>query len=381
MYVLKLSSAPWHYSMTNKSGHDPYDESDKDSTPGFKDALLSLEHSPNVHSTGLRFNKNCYAADGLAMWPCSGTSEYRAKVLESLFSWLATLKSPIEAVSIWNQQCIRVYSRDLAAMINTVLRTVKSLRLRLVAEWDHAAPESSLHSDALHAFFASFHTTRPKPSSSTQHLTLSCDRHYGFIPYLNLTEVHSPPLKHLILNMFTFAMDPHLTWVVSHASTLAAFYLDECSILYDLGVNDDGLRNVTLSESEMEQRAYPRTDPEFPKMMRDAYFYSCPKRWNHLFDTFRTSLPHLRDFRMGPGPDEDDATPTMNSPPFEWEGEIKKRLVTERYLAFYFDDYVLEDEILEDAASYMRVPGCDEEDRMALSAFLRETGQGVRENT
>jgi hypothetical protein len=44
-------------------------------------------------------------------------------------------------------------------MMEIVLKTVKALRLYLVAEWDHAAPESSLHAKALHTFFASFPKT------------------------------------------------------------------------------------------------------------------------------------------------------------------------------------------------------------------------------
>ncbi|KAL3452975.1 hypothetical protein BJX65DRAFT_319526 [Aspergillus insuetus] len=365
---------------TVEEDYEPDDETDKDCTPDFQDAIRSLEHFPNARSATLRFDRNCFAADGLALWPCPETSEYREEVLESFFSWLAALKTPIEEVSIWNLQCISIPNRALATMLGTVLSTVKSLRLQIVTEWDHAAPESSLHSYALHASFASFPTTWLKPSSSCQHLTLSCDRQYGFIPYLNLTDVHFPRLQHLVLNKFTFAIDSHLTWITSHAATLTSLYLNDCSILYDIGINDTDLPNIPLSQCEMEQRAYPETNPEFPDLMEDAYFYSYPKRWHHFFDTFRTSLPRLRDFQMGLGSDEGDAVPTKTSLPFEREREIRMGLVADRYLAFYFDDYVLEDEILEDKASYMRLPpGCDEEDRVALRALLRETGQGERE--
>ncbi|CEL04630.1 hypothetical protein ASPCAL05759 [Aspergillus calidoustus] len=137
-------------------------------------------------------------------------------------------------------------------MIATVLNTVKSPRLNLVAEWDHAAPESSFHSKALHDFFVSFHMTWLKPYSSIQHLTLSCDQRIGFLPYLDLTDVHFPRLKRLILNKFTFAVGSHLTWIISHASILTALYLDECSILYDVGIYEDYLSNVPFSKSEME---------------------------------------------------------------------------------------------------------------------------------
>jgi hypothetical protein len=159
-------------------------------------------------------------------------------------------------------------------MLGTVLSIVKSLRLQIVTEWDHAAPESSLHSNALHASFASFPTTWLKPSSSIQHLTLSCDRQYGFIPYLRLTDVHFPRLQHLGLNKFTFAIDSHLTWITSHAATLTALYLDDCSILYDIGIIDTDLPNIPLSQFEMEQRAYPETNPEFPGLMEDAYLFT-----------------------------------------------------------------------------------------------------------
>jgi hypothetical protein len=113
--------------------------------------------------------------------------------------------------------------------------------------------------------------------------------------------------------------------------------------------------------------------------MEDSYFHSYEKRWHHFFDTFRTSLPHPRDFRMGLGPDEYDATPTKTSMPFDREGEIRMGLMAERYMGFYFDGCYGWDEIDEED-TYMRMPpGCDEEDRVALRALLRETGQAEGE--
>jgi hypothetical protein len=130
----------------------------------------------------------------------------------------------------------------------------------------------------------------------------------------------------------------------------------------------------------MEQREYPHTKTDFiGKIMEDSYFHSYPKRWHHFLDNFRTSLPHLRDFRIGLGPDEDDVTPTKTSMPFDREGGIQMGLMAERYMAFYFDGCYGWDEISEEDSYMQTPPECDEEDRMALSALLRETGQGERE--
>lgn len=64
---------------------------------------------------------------------------------------------------------------------------------------------------------------------------------FGFRPKLDLSQIHFPRLKSLVLGNFTFFQDSQLEWILSHGATLSELSLDDCMILYDLCLFEEKL--------------------------------------------------------------------------------------------------------------------------------------------
>ncbi|KAE8372459.1 hypothetical protein BDV26DRAFT_301880 [Aspergillus bertholletiae] len=326
-------------------------------TEAFKDAIMQLKDFPGVQSTVLRFDRHC-STDSHTFreeWPQTYT--YREEVLRVFFSWLTSLDTPIKELGIRNLQDLNIRDADICAMVTTVLAHLQSLRLSIVTENYEASPENELEFPEPHDFFAEMPSTWLKPTmGSLEHLTLYCDRYWGFYPKVNFRGIHFPRLKTLALGNFAFAQDSHLEWILSHDASLTELYLDDCTILYD--------------KSEMEVRT-PEQHPD-----RRKYYCSYEKRWYHFFDAFRARLPLLRHFRMG-------ATCWWSideAMPFEKEAKTNIGLLNDRYMVCY-DGYgpspYMPDGSYKDHEK--TVPDCDEEDRDALRLLLKSLSQNEPE--
>ncbi|KAF7626505.1 F-box domain protein [Aspergillus flavus] len=342
-------------------------------TEPFKDAILQLKRFPNVQSTVLRFDKNCCVDDdGVEMWRSEWPQPptYREEVLHVFFSWLTSLDVPIKELGICNLQDLTIKDTDTRAMMAKVLCGLQSLRLNIATEHHEASPEEDLEFPEPHEFFAEMPFAWLKPTmGSLENLTIYCDNYWGFFPKLDLKGIHFPRLKTLALGNFGFAQDAHVEWIVSHEATLAELYLDDCTILYDVGITKENIGRCSFEKTEMEVRI--REDcPSLSK-----HYRSYEKRWHDLFDTFRTRLPLLRHFRMG-------TTCWSDGMPFEKEANINIGLMNDRYMVCY-DGY--------GPSPYMTgrgnardnekvAPECDEEDRNALRLLLQSIGQSAPES-
>lgn len=334
---------------------------------------MELKQFPNVQSTVLRFDMNCCVDDGGGemwrnQWP--QTPSYREEVLRVFFSWLTSLDVPIKELAVRNLQDRNTQDGEIRAMMEKVLGSLQSLRLNIVTERYEASPEEELEFPEPHEFFAEMPSAWLKPTmGSLEHLTLYCDNYWGFFPKVDLNGVHFPRLKTLALGNFGFVQDSQVEWIMSHAATLTELYLDDCTILYDVGMTNENIERCSFEKAEMQVRI--REDcPELSK-----HYRSYEKRWHDLFDAFRTGLPLLRHFRMG-------TTCWSNSGegmPFEKETKINIGLMNDRYMACY-DGYgpspymtgPHQPQDYEKAA-----PECDEEDRNALRLLLKTIGQST----
>ncbi|RLL97664.1 hypothetical protein CFD26_105317 [Aspergillus turcosus] len=354
------------YVNTCEDDYDDDDEEEVELTEDFKDRIAKFKDCQNVQRAILRFDKHCSTGREYWMTEHPETMAFRTKALRVFFKWLASFEAPLRELGVRNMQDVNVADDRISANIEKVLRGLRTLRLSIVTEHNEAAPEDDLDFPEPHDFFAQLPSVWLKPcASSLEHLSLSCDNYFGFYPKLDLSDVHFPHLKSLSFGNYCFVRDSQLEWILSHAATLTDLYFDDCAILYDVclfaeHVADRGL----FKKSEMETRQEDQL----------KYYRSYDKRWHDYFDSFRTELPRLRQFRFG-------SSDWSDGVPFEKEARIKISLRENRYMPCY-DGYgpspYLEGNYSPEEWE-KEAPRCDAEDKDALRLLLEKTGQGVVE--
>lgn len=100
-----------------------------------------LKDLPNLQSVVLSFDKNCAVEPDFADVP--QTEEYRATVMEWLFSELGALQRPLKELGIQNYQNVAP-PKSTSDQLNQMLSTLTSLRLNVVHEQYEAAPENEI---------------------------------------------------------------------------------------------------------------------------------------------------------------------------------------------------------------------------------------------
>ncbi|KAF7158668.1 hypothetical protein CNMCM6106_005458 [Aspergillus hiratsukae] len=353
------------YVNTCEDDYDDDDEEEVELTEDFKDRIAKFKHCQNVQSAILRFDKHCSTGREYWMTEHPETMAFRTKALRVFFKWLASFEAPLRELGIRNMQDVNVTNDRISANIEKVLRGLRALRLSIVTEHNEHAPEDDLDFSEPHDFFKQLPSVWLKPSApSLQHLSLSCDNYFGFYPKLDLSDIHFPYLKSLSFGNYCFVQDSQLEWILSHAATLTELYFDDCAILYDVCLYAEHLDRGPFKKGEMARR----------REQQPKYYRSYNKRWHDYFDSLRTGLPHLRQFRFG-------SSNWSEGVPFEKEAKIKISLRENRYMACY-DGYgpspYLEGNYRPDEWE-QEAPQCDEKDKEALRLLLEKTGQGVAE--
>jgi hypothetical protein len=232
-------------------------------------------------------------------------------------------------------------------------------------------------------------------------LELYSDVAFGWYPKLDLRGVHFPKLESLALGHFIFSRDQQFDWIISHSQTLKDIFLDNCSILYQIG------HDSPPDENWLDQDGCP-SEHKYSSRERDPYFVSYYTRWYDVFDRFSHSLPNLKAIWFGSSPQwkfdtpnrYDDASPGLPIIPWRSERDMKNEMFERRYVIWsnWTERYRLDWTIpvpvvdedgyeVEDIYSWTydeepdivpqmdERPGCDEEDWVAFRALQRKVGQ------
>lgn len=195
--------------------------------------------------------------------------------------------------------------------------------------------------------------------SNLQHLTLYSSIYIGFAPKCDLRGLHFPKLRTLAFGNYTFIHDSQLDWILSHAATLTALYLDDCAIVHEAATFLDSYKQ---GQTLLAFDAF-RPHPHLPE---NELYTSYATRWADYFRAFKDKLVNLRDFRYGSAPNwwEDETTP------FESEQKIRIGFGEESYLAL--ECGLLPSEYTE--YLYWRIP----KEGVAATANRREYIEDVR---
>ncbi|OJD22909.1 hypothetical protein ACJ73_05735 [Blastomyces percursus] len=352
---------------------DWQDDADEDPIlPGrFIGLVKSLEVFPNLRNVNVLFDPKCYLEEDYGDAP--QCVEFRSSTMKLVLSSLTSFPQPPLALGLQNYQNVNPQDPETASMLKQVLENLQSLRLGILNESCEGNGEYDLEYNQAHIFTRELPTVWLQPASaSLRHLTLYSTLYFGFYPKLDLRDIHFPNLQSLALGNYAFVHDTQLDWILSHGPTLQKLYMDDCAILYEVGIyNKD---KCYLSPTEMRRNAKETWQGEV------KYRASYPKRWHDYFRAFAERLPELRHFRYGSSPKWWD----QGGIPFEMEGETRIEFGMDSYLVFcdgygpspYMDQWIVSEDDDDDTDS-IRYPECKEEDAEALLALLRKTGQSL----
>ncbi|KAL4932558.1 uncharacterized protein BDV17DRAFT_288071 [Aspergillus undulatus] len=327
-----------------------------------------LDQLPRLQDVVLRFHRE-YTNNEHAEVPQE--LEFRSPVIQRAFAAFASLSQPLKHLSIRDLHNINETAEEVVAYIQKVLGGLESLRLNITNKHREYHGEMDYKRDEALEFYAALPSFWLRPTTSTlQHLTLYSSLICGFYPKLDFNGVHFPYLKTLSLGNYAFVHDSQLDWILSHGATLTELYLDDCTILYEVSIED--YKNTYLPAEQFEKR----------EGLLDNLYASYSGRWADCFRAFRDKLPHLQHFRYGHSPDGWE----FNTTPFERETGLEIGLHEESYLVFCdgFGPSPYMSELIyrvpkEDGMDYKHAETLlpSEEDKKALQELCARCGQDV----
>lgn len=234
--------------------------------------------------------------------------------------------------------------------------------------------------------------------ANLQRLVLYSDFRFGFFPTLDLTRLHFPNLRSLCLGLYVFAQDSQFSWIVSHSDTLQELYMDNCSILYQVGhtipgwLGEDGFPVEHPPNADQPYgKSYPPWERDNDPTLRDYQ-----TRWHDAFSRFENELPKLRRFVFGISDEWNYDTESrygyVGGPPimpWEAEDEIDNQLWENRYLIY--NDWDCEykttwekDDVYNDwweecppdwEDRFVDYPQCDDEDQIAFDRLCEKVAK------
>ncbi|KAL4763074.1 uncharacterized protein BDW70DRAFT_158308 [Aspergillus foveolatus] len=278
-----------------------------------------LKEMPQLQSAAVRFHWECPEEyDDVQQ-----DESFRSEVMQEGLKALAAIPG-LKELALRDMYNVDERDPEVVANRNKILLRLKSLRLNITNVNRGMNGSSDYDRENPQKFFPELPSVWLEPClSNLQHLTLYSSIYIGFTPKCDLRGLHFPKLKTLAFGNHTFIHDSQLDWILSHAATLTALYLDDCAIVHEAAVNSD---SVQQGQTLLPSDAF-RPHPHLPE---NELYTSYATRWVDYFREFKDKLVNLRDFRYGHAPNwwEDETTP------FESEKKIRIGFGEESYLAF-----------------------------------------------
>jgi hypothetical protein len=303
------------------------------------------------------------------------TVDFRTDILNTLFTALHHPHMHVDTLSI---EHLQDYTRSvyLTPAFQHVRAKLTSLHLNVSMEYSNNGSED-IQIPEKHDFYnqdLNTHWLEPLQHQIT-HLTLHASDFWGVYPRWDPRALHFPRLQSLALGRWSIAHEWQVHWLLSHAATLEALYLEDCPIVYALSLVSYQHESLSWEPGEhLVVDDWRRTGRLFP-----------PLRWGPVLAQLRTRLK-LKRFGLVHVP-----LPVYLDPDerFAQRYDIPARLGENRYAVFdgglaptpwilgdfhergcwcYDDDAELEGGCGDDMVR-LKQPGDEETERRALYAL------------
>ncbi|KAL4985498.1 hypothetical protein BDW68DRAFT_198825 [Aspergillus falconensis] len=332
--ILKRADLVPHINKIYLNTYDPRNppESQYDEGEDVASRLFSyLKDMPRLKSVALRFHWEC-ADDFYNDVPQE--ESFRSEVMQQGLKAFAAMPG-LEDLALRDMYNVNETGPEAVANRNKILRRLKSLRLNITNVNRGMDGSSDYDRENPQKFFAELPSVWLRPClSNLQHLTLYSSIYVGFYPKCDFRGLHFPNLKSLAFGNHAFIHDSQLDWILSHAATLTALYLDDCAIIHEAAV-------YTSSDHRGQTLLPPDAFHAHPHLPDRKVYTSYSTRWADYLRAFKEKLVNLREFRYGHAPNWwlEETTP------FESEQKIRIGFGRESYMVFF--DGILPSEYTE----------------------------------
>lgn len=276
---------PWSKRAFSHS-FPPQDSAFRIPKPFYK-ALRSVSKLENLQHVFINFSERCASGDD---WLSEAPEDItvRSGVLRALYE-KAELPEKLHSLSIRNLQDLLPDFIAESDGWGKLLGKLDSLGLWITNERDEAAPETNLEYKQLHQFYRTDLKAKilaPVREQLKELKLYANEIYWGHYPMLDLRdpEMHFPKLETLALNKLALVFDWQVDWILSHAATIKTLVLDDCPII--------------LAGNAFHEMSRPFEAPPNGLATPDNISWINSTRWHHIFDKFKTGLPHLRHFAI-----------------------------------------------------------------------------------
>ncbi|KAJ4323539.1 hypothetical protein N0V84_004280 [Fusarium piperis] len=269
--------------------------------PAFEAAIDRIAELPHLEALELRFNDRCQAVTDTSLF--SGDVEEvesRINTLKAVFGALEKRtanpnNSAVRSLTIENLQNLPIPGIIESNAFKNVMKHVTELHLSVATEYNEHGPDRDLYKPERQTFepFLQVELLTPVAQNLTA-LTLKFDQEWGTAPgQFDGRNLLFPRLESLTLENFIIGHHDHFDWVYAQ-KTLKSLHLKEARISSHLVVDQENIQLWGLQTDDW--KSWPHG--AFGHGANNSRVFTFSGTWETVFDSIRTGLPNLVDFRL-----------------------------------------------------------------------------------
>ncbi|RSL67591.1 hypothetical protein CEP53_002947 [Fusarium sp. AF-6] len=269
--------------------------------PAFQTAINRITELPHLEALELRFSDQCHGvADPSLFLDDTEEAESRINTLKAVFGALDRRaadpsNSVVRSLTIENLQNLPIPDFTKSNVFKNVMKDVNELHLSIATEYNEHGPDRDVYKKERQTFEPFLQTEILAPiAQNLTTLTLKFDQEWGTAPgKFDGRNLLFPKLESLTLENFIIGHHDHMDWVYAQ-KTLKSLHLKDLRIVSHLLVEEESIDKWDLQTGDWKTWAYGA----FGYESENAKVFTFSDTWEIVFDSIRTSLPNLVDFRL-----------------------------------------------------------------------------------
>ncbi|RSL54014.1 hypothetical protein CEP54_010106 [Fusarium duplospermum] len=269
--------------------------------PAFQAAINRITELPHLEALELKFTDRCQAVADTSLF--SGDTEEvesRINTLKAVFGALNKRasnpnNSAVRSLNIENLQNLPIPDFIKSTAFKTVMKDVNELHLSIATEYNEHGPDGDVYKDERQTFEPFLQTEILAPiAQNLTALTLKFDQEWGTAPgQFDGRNLLFPKLESLTLENFIVGHEHHMDWVYAQ-KRLKSLHLKDVRIVSHLLVDEENMKKWDLRTDDW--KSWPHG--AFGYEGYNERVFTVSDTWKIIFDSIRTKLPNLVDFRL-----------------------------------------------------------------------------------
>ncbi|KAM0418974.1 hypothetical protein ACHAPT_012132 [Fusarium lateritium] len=279
--------------------------------PAFETAVGRIAELPQLEALHLRFSDQCRGVNGKSSFLEEvEVVESRINTLKAVFTALEKRaanpdNSAVRSLTIENLQNLPIPAFTDSNLFKNVMKDVEELHLSVVTEYNEHDPDQDVYKAERQTFepFLQRELLAPIAQNLTA-LSLKFDQEWGTAPgQFDGRDLSFPKLDSLTLENYVIGHHDHLDWVYAQKK-LKSLSLRDVRIASHLLIDEESIQEWGLRTDDWKR--WPQG--AFGHEAENARVFTFADTWETVFDSIRTNLPNLVDFRLYDQPSRVGAT-------------------------------------------------------------------------